>query len=133
MCDLAPILILRLELCVTALREHKRGWKVHPSWAAPGQQGQSAALHASNVPLTLAGTLQGRDCWPHFRKGKMRPRDVEGLISGHLAQKPRYRSLSPWGFLSGSWYLLDTKFTKAAWDSTLFWSLGSVLCSTCDY
>lgn len=69
-CDLAPILILRLELCVTALREHKRGWKVHPSWVATGQQGQSAALHASNVPLTLAGTLQGRDCWPHFRERK---------------------------------------------------------------
>lgn len=53
MCDLAPILILRLELYVTALREHKGSWIGHPGWDVTGQQGQSAALHSSNVPINL--------------------------------------------------------------------------------
>ena len=65
MCDLAPILILRLELHVTALREHKGSWKVHPGWAATGQQGQSAALHASNVPIN--------PCCNSERKGLLAP------------------------------------------------------------
>ena len=64
-CDLAPILILRLKLHVTALRGHKGGWKVHLGWAATGQQGQSAALHASNVPIN--------PCCNSARKGLLAP------------------------------------------------------------
>lgn len=79
-------------------------------------------------PLTLAVTLQGRDYWPHFEA-----KGCERTHPGHSAQKCGYMSLSPQCFLYGFWCLLDTQITKAAWHSTLFWSLGSVLWSTCDY